>query len=439
MQIIAYGAAGEVTGSNYHLMSDAGTACLIDFGLFQGSAAVEAGNRAALQFKPDELDFVVLTHAHVDHSGKLPLLVQHGFKGPIYLTYPTRDLVEALLLDSAQIQLEESDPLYDEKDVWQTLALMYPVAFNDPIRHGDFELSFHQSGHLLGSAFVKLTSHQQTITFSGDVGRYRNNFYPDPAPIGPTDILVCESTYGNSLHRMKVDAFNELLDTVIDRFKANQTMIIPAFSVGRTTEILHGLRQMAHQTGRLDELDKIPIYLDSPLGIKALQIYRERRDYLASAFNPDFLSGPNVHLITDAGGSHALDKKDYPKLIITSGGMAQGGHILHHLQAYLPQTTTTIIFVGFQAEETIGRAILEGQPSVLIKQGQVEVKAEVIPISGFSGHGDQADLLDWIATGRPEKILLSHGEPEVIADFQAELSRQDYAVTVLMKDQPVDI
>jgi|LFRM01.1.fsa_nt_gb metallo-beta-lactamase family protein len=438
MQITAYGSAGEVTGSNIHLVTDSGTNCLIDFGLFQGSPSIEAANRLPLGFDPSEIDFVVLTHAHIDHSGRLPVLVKHGFQGPIYMTYPTRDLVEALLLDSAEIQLEESDPLYDAEDVWQTLALTYPLGYNDPIDHGEIELSFHQSGHLLGSAFVKLKADGKTITFSGDVGRYRNQYYPDPAPIGPTDVLISESTYGNSNHRKKVDAFNELLETVLDKFKQGRTIIIPAFSVGRTTEILHGLRQLADQTGRLNELDRIPVYLDSPLGIRALEIYLQRRDYLAAAFHEKYLSGPNVHLLQDPGESHALDNKTHPKLIISSGGMAQGGHILHHLEAFLPQENTSIIFVGYQAEETIGRAILEGR-DVVIADRQIEVKAEIIPISGFSGHGDQSDLSEWIATSTVKQILLSHGEPDVIHDWQNHLIDQGYQVNILHKGVPVTV
>lgn len=438
MQITAYGSAGEVTGSNFHVLTDEGTSFLVDFGLFQGSPTIEAANRLPIEFDPAALDFVILTHAHVDHSGRLPMLVQGGFRGPIYMTYPTRDLVEALLIDSAEIQLEEKDPLYSEDDVWKTLSLTYPVAFNDPISRGEIELSFHQSGHLLGSAFVKLSLEGKTITFSGDVGRYRNNFYPDPAPIGPTDIVVSESTYGNSLHRKKVDAYHELLETILDKFKQGRTIIIPAFSVGRTTEILHGLRQLAEQTGRLNELDQIPVYLDSPLGLKALEIYRERQDYLSASFDEKYLTGPNVHLLREPGESYSLDNKTYPKLIISSGGMAQGGHITHHLESFLPQETTTIIFVGFQAEETVGRAILEAQP-VIIKEREIDVKAEIIPISGFSGHGDQADLSEWIATGSPSRVLLGHGEPEVLNDWQEFLQARGYQVEVLIKSEPVTV
>lgn len=438
MQITAYGSAGEVTGSNFYIQTDDGTGFLIDFGLFQGSPAIESANYAPIEFDPSKLAFVILTHAHIDHSGRLPMLVKGGFRGPIYLSYPTRDLLEALLIDSAEIQLEESDPLYTEEDVWKTLALTYPVAFNDPINHGDIAISFHQSGHLLGSAFVKLRLEEKTITFSGDVGRYRNNFYPDPAPIGPTDIVVSESTYGNSFHRKKIDAYHELLETVIEKFRQGQTIIIPAFSVGRTTEILHGLRQLAEQTGRLNELDQIPTYLDSPLGLKALEIYRERQDYLSASFDEKYLSGPNVHLLQDPGESYSLDKKTHPKLIISSGGMAQGGHITHHLEAFLPHETTTVIFVGFQAEETVGRAILEGLP-VIIGERPVEVQAEIIPISGFSGHGDRDDLSEWIATGSPQRILLGHGEPEVLIDWQAYLASQGYQVDILTRSEAITL
>lgn len=438
MQIRAYGSAGEVTGSNYLITTNSGIQFLVDFGLFQGPAKVEAANRSPLQFDPSELDFVILTHAHIDHSGRLPILTKYGFQGKIFMTYPTRDLVEALLLDSATIQLEEAIPLYSAEDVHQTLSLIYPVDFDKVVTESGVDISFHQSGHLLGSAFVKLYLDDQTITFSGDVGRYLNGDYPDPAPIGQTDVLFTESTYGNSLHRQKSDSYTELLNVCLDRFKRGQTIIIPAFSVGRTTEILHGLRRIARQLGREDEYLDLPIYLDSPLGITALEIYRKNHEYLSKDFQLDLLDAKNIHRL-DAKQSYALDAKTHPKLIISSGGMAQGGHVTHHLKAFLPKSTTTVIFVGYQAEETLGRAIQDGENPVLIQDQSVDVKAEIITIRGFSGHGDQADLARWIHTSSPKHIYLSHGEPEVLSDWQVYLKDSGLTVDIVSKGDPIVI
>lgn len=439
MQITAYGSAGEVTGSNYYLTSDTGTSFLVDFGLFQGSKMIEAANRLPLEFDPAELDFVILTHGHIDHSGRLPMLTKLGFQGKIFMTYPTRDLVEALLLDSASIQLEEDMPLYTSDDVHQTLSLIYPLELDDEFTEKDITLSFHQSGHLLGSAFVKLHVEGKTITFSGDVGRYQNDYYPDPTPIGQTDILVTESTYGNSLHRSKDEAFQELLDAILTRFKQGRTIIIPAFSVGRTSEILHGLRKQARATNQEGAYNEIPIYLDSPLGISALNIYRKNQDQLSEHFREELLKGPNIHLLEEAEQSYGLDSKTHPKLIITSGGMAQGGHITHHLTAFLPQATTTIIFVGFQAEETVGRSLQDGMNPVLIADREVDVKAELLTIRGFSGHGDQGDLFRWIETGKPKKIYLSHGEPEVLTDWKAFLEAKGYPVEIIKKGETITL
>lgn len=440
MKITPYGSALEVTGSNYHLVTEAGTQFLIDFGLFQGGPQVSRRNSEPLAFDPAALDFVILTHAHIDHSGRLPLLAKHGFKGKVFMTYPTRDLVEPLLLDSAKIQSEETEEMiYTLEDVVDLLPSFYPLRFDERITEKEVTFSLHESGHLLGSAFVRLEAENQHLTFSGDLGRYGGLFYRDPAPAGASTCLFCESTYGNSLHPPKMQAFASLLDHILTEYRQGKTILIPAFSIGRTTEVLYGLHLQARISEQLEAFLDVPIYMDSPLAIKGLDIYLKHLGTLNESFEPDLLDLPNLKRLEEAEQSYALDKKMHPKVILSAGGMAQGGHILHHLKRFLPLETTTVIFVGYQGEDTLGRQILNGDRDVLIEKSRVHSNAKVIEVSGFSGHGDRQDLLQWIESSQAHSIVLGHGEPEVIEHFRQTLLEKGYSVQIAEHSKTISL
>ncbi|WP_459129176.1 MBL fold metallo-hydrolase [Guggenheimella bovis] len=438
MIITPEGASLEVTGSSYHFKTKESN-FVVDMGLFQGPTETKLKNRDPYTFVMKDLDFVIITHAHVDHSGRLPLLAQAGFSGKIFMSYETRDIVEALLQDSANIQSKEEDPLYTLEDYERVRSLFYPIALEKTYEEKDVRFSLHPSGHLLGSTYVTIETEGKVITFSGDLGRKNSLFYQEFTDPKDSDVLFLESTYGMSLHPPIEQAFMKLFETIMIQFSKGHTVIIPAFSIGRTAEILYGLHKYAIDHNVTDVFYDIPIYIDSPLAIKGLDLYKQNYDAMNPNFKAELLNLPNVNVLKEAEQSFILDKKTTPKVIISSSGMAEGGHIQHHLQSFLPFSNTTVIFVGYQAEETVGREILEGKKVVRIQELEVENNATIIKVPGFSGHGDQADLLSFVRQANPKKIILTHGEKETIDGFKIFLEGEGYEVEVAERFKEIEI
>lgn len=439
MKLTFLGAAGEVTGSSFLLEAD-GVRVLVDCGMFQGGREAETKNRARFAFDPKTLDCVLLTHAHIDHSGLLPRLVAAGYTGPVYATAATCDLLEVMLTDSAHIQEKEAEwaqkakargaarpPLYTLTEVQRTLRQLKPVAYGVEVTpHPALRCIFRDAGHIIGAAIIELWvqdgAHSRKIVFSGDIGQPNRPLVRDPTPITEADVLVVESTYGNRLHKSMDDTQAELEHAVTDtltRKKGN--VIIPAFAVGRTQEILYLLVDLYRQ-GRLPEMD---IYVDSPMALKATDITAKHwalLDKEAAALLQWMKRGrgkPRIHFVQDVLESTALQNIKHGAVIISASGMCNAGRIKHHLRHNLGRRDSTILIVGFQAAGTLGRRIVDGVKNVKIFGIPVPVKADVYTIGGLSAHGDQAALLAWLANFKraPRRTFVVHGEQDTAAIF----------------------
>jgi metallo-beta-lactamase family protein len=439
MKLSFLGAAGEVTGSSF-LLEAPGLRVLVDCGMFQGGREADARNRAPFAFAPESLDLVLLTHAHIDHSGLLPRLVAQGFRGRIHATAATADLLQVMLADSAHIQDKEKEwrdkaggrgagrpPLYTLAEVQRTLRQLSPVEYDAELalRPG-LRCRFRDAGHIIGSAIIELwvddggSTHK--LVFSGDLGQPGRPLVRDPTPIPDADVLVVESTYGNRLHKSLEDTLAELEHAVSDtltRKKGN--VIIPAFAVGRTQEILYLLVDLYRQ-GRLPEME---IYVDSPMALKATDITARHWDLLdkdAAAmlrWMQKRRGRPRIHFVEDAVESAGLRHIKRGAVILSASGMCNAGRIKHHLRHNLGRRESTVIIAGFQAEGTLGRRIVDGAKSVRLFGIPVPVKADIYTIGGLSAHADQAALLGWLGHFRrpPRRSFIVHGERDTAAVF----------------------
>ncbi|MFZ0821795.1 MAG: MBL fold metallo-hydrolase [Candidatus Acidiferrales bacterium] len=454
------GAAGCVTGSKY-LVEANGKRLLVDCGLFQGTKELRQRNWAVLPESAASIDWVVLTHAHLDHTGWLPRLLEQGFKGPIYSNAATRELCAILLPDSGHIQEEDAEyaqrkgysshkpalPLYTEQDARQTLT-----RFAENPRTGVFAISpefsvrQHDAGHILGSASLELTitesGRKTVVLFSGDIGRYDQPILKDPEPPPPADILLCETTYGDRDHPSD-PKFEELVGTVNRVVKRGGVMVLPAFAVGRTQQLMYVLRQL-EDAGRIPRL---PVYVDSPMAINVTSLYLAHHEDHDLEFNKEEAAGDplnmrTVHLTPLAQDSKKINDVHNPCIIISASGMATGGRVLHHLLQRLPDPKNAVLLAGFQAEGTLGRALLEGAKSVRIFGENVLVGAEIIDLKQFSAHAGQSELLRWISgfATPPRQTFLVHGEPPAAAAFQKVLTaRPGWRATVAQYLQTIDL
>jgi metallo-beta-lactamase family protein len=424
-----HGAAETVTGSKY-LLESGKARVLIDCGIFQGLKELRLRNWDKLPFEASSVDCVVLTHAHIDHTGYLPRLVKLGFSGPIFCTSATQDLTELLLLDSARNQEEEADyanqagyskhrpalPLFDARDVSKTVQRLKAVPPQEWHKAaGPIWYRYHDSGHLLGAAMIEVEVRESDtpvrLLFSGDVGRYNAPLYHDPAPPPACDYLICESTYGDRDHPPGA-VLDQLAEVVQAAIRRGGVLVVASFAVGRTQQLIFLLRALIEQ-GRLPE---IPIYIDSPMAINATSIYTAHRaDHDLSEFeltsNRSVLDGHEVHLARSVQESKRLNSLRGPAVIISSPGMMTGGRILHHLKFRLPDARNTILAGGFMAAGTRGRDLQEGRRTIRIHGQDVPVRAAVASMSGLSGHADRSELLKWLRPlPPPKRVFLTHGE-----------------------------
>jgi metallo-beta-lactamase family protein len=441
MKLTFLGAAGEVTGS-CTLVDAGGSRFLVDCGMFQGGREARAKNEAPFAFDPRSIDFVLLTHAHIDHSGLLPRLVAQGYRGPIYATAATCDLLQVMLMDSAYIQEKEAEwsrearpgqrgdgngePLYTAAQALQALKLLRPVDYDREVKPGDgVRCVYRDAGHILGSAIIEIRagSPERTakIVFSGDIGSPARPIVRDPARITEADVLIVESTYGNRLHRSLDATLAELehaTNYTLKRKRGN--IIVPAFAVGRTQDLLYLLADM-QRTGRIPELD---VYVDSPMAMKATEITLRHLDILdretATLIAQMRRSGrgPRIHFVQDIEESIRLQRIEHGALIIAASGMCDAGRIKHHLRQNLPRPECTILITGFQAAGTLGRRLVDGAKEVRIFGIPVPVRAEIYTIGGLSAHADQAALLAWLRHfQRPPQTYVVHGESETAKAF----------------------
>jgi metallo-beta-lactamase family protein len=440
------GAAQTVTGSKF-LLEVEGSRALIDCGLFQGLKELRSRNWQTLPLNVKSINWVLLTHAHIDHTGYLPRLVRDGFDGPVYATTATADLLQLLLPDSAKLQEEEADyanrkgyskhkpalPLYSEADARAALKLVRSVPYNEEVRLNKFlTVRFVSVGHILGSSYIEAEitePHQQPVKviFSGDVGRYDEPILNDPTPAFETDYLLLESTYGDRLHA-EGNAKDELAEIINRTAERGGKIIIPAFAVGRTQLLVYYLRELEDE-GRIPVL---PVIVDSPMGASATKLYAKHKSDHDSDMqrlekagdNP--LATQNFSLVQGRNGSKAINAMQGPAIIVSASGMATGGRVLHHLAQHLPDPASAVIFVGYQGAGTRGRRLQDGEKEVKIHGQMVPVRARIESIGSLSAHADANELLRWLGNfSRPPKTtFIVHGEPEASAALGERIVRE---------------
>ncbi len=422
MKLTFLGGAGTVTGSKI-LLEINYKKILIDCGLFQGLKELRLKNWDKLPVDLNELDLVILTHAHLDHSGYLPVLIKNGYKGEIYCTEATKDLTEIILLDSGKIQEEDAKrgnkyeytkhkpakPLYDVEDAKKVILHLKTFELNKwNTIDEEIQFKFLNSGHILGSAFVLIKVNEKIIAFSGDIGRKKPILLPQFEYIEKANYLVIESTYGNRIHK-DISITDELNKYIKHTYSKKGILIIPTFSVERAQEIIYLLSILKREK----KLPNIPIYLDSPMGVNATEVYFKHEN-IHNLSKKDVKSMLNtVHLISNISTSKAVVNDDAPKIVLAGSGMLTGGRVLHYLDKYIEDKKNSILIVGFQAEGTRGRALLAGDSEIKFFGKFHKINAEIFKINAFSGHADQSELLDWLKHFKRAPVLtfINHGEP----------------------------
>ncbi len=409
MRLTFHGAAGEVTGSCFEV-DTGGVRFLVDCGMFQGGAAAEAKNRA-FAFDPRDIAFVLLTHAHIDHSGLIPRLAARGFRGAVYATAPTCDLAAVMLPDSGYLQEKEAEweggtPLYTQGEARSSLTHFLPVEYDAELRpHASIRCRFRDAGHILGSSIVEIFLEGRKLVFSGDLGQPGRPIVNDPAPIAAADVLLVESTYGDREHKTLAQTIDELAYALNDTLRSRRgNVIIPAFAVGRTQEVLYLIAELCRE-GRVPEHD---LYVDSPMALAATKITAKYSDW-----RPQADGGPRIRFTEDLADSMKINAVRAGAVIVSASGMCEGGRIKHHLRHNIARAECAIVFVGFQAAGTLGRRIVDGATSVRLFGEEHEVRARVFTIGGLSAHADRAALLGWLGHFRkpPRQTWVVHGEP----------------------------
>jgi metallo-beta-lactamase family protein len=426
MKLTFHGAARSVTGSR-HLLEIRGKRLLLDCGLVQGHREEAARRNRHFGFDPREIDAVVLSHAHIDHSGALPALVKAGFRGPIFATPATADLAAVMLEDSAFIQLRDvetvrkyggrpPEPLYGPDDVRRTVALFRPIPYGREVEAlPAVKLDFHDAGHMLGSSLVRLRAEGRTLVFSGDLGRASLPILRSPELLTGADALICESTYGNRTHPPEEDEERELAALVRRVVERKGKIIIPAFAVGRTQHLTYRLKRLQ---GRIPE---VPVFVDSPLATDVTDIYRRHPECHEPGTweKGDPFGFAMLKYTRSKDESKRLNSLDGPAIIIAASGMCESGRVLHHLQNHAPFERNCILFVGYQAEHTLGRRILDGQKLVRVYGREVEVRAEIAKMDGLSAHADRGGLEALVNAHKKtlRDAFIVHGEPEAAEAF----------------------
>jgi len=416
------GGVGTVTGSKY-LLETAGKKILVDCGLFQGLKQLRLRNWDRFPIDPAHIDAVVLTHAHLDHSGYLPLLVKNGFRGPVFCTSGTRDLCRILLPDSGYLMERDADfanrhgfskhkpalPLYTENDARNCLEQFVPKKFNHRFEAAqNIHIQFHPAGHILGAAIIAVDMGKSKLVFSGDLGRTGDPIMRDPSPITQADYLVVESTYGDRTHE-PTDPQDALAEVITATAQRGGVILIPTFAVGRAQTLLYHLEQLK----RARRIPMLPVYLDSPMAVNASDVFCEYfGEHRLNAEKCRSLCSV-AHYVRDAEESKSLDRHKMPMVILAASGMATGGRVLHHLKVFAPDPRNTILFAGYQAAGTRGAAMLAGAQAIKIHGAYVPVNAEVKNLTMLSAHADKVEILNWLKNFEkpPRMTFITHGEP----------------------------
>ena len=454
MKVEFLGGVRTVTGSAT-LFEKGALKWLVDCGMFQGGKEIEKNNDHTGPYHPRDLSYILLTHAHIDHSGLIPKLVRDGFRGKVVCTKATLDLCEVLLKDSGHIQEMEAEwqnrkrrrsgkegtsPLYTVKDAERSLRYFFPVPYNEIISlDNGLKVRFQDAGHILGSAIIELWigegGVEKKLVFSGDLGNSGQPIVRDPAWVREADLLWLESTYGNRLHKSREATVEELLKVVQEAITHQAKVIIPAFAVERTQDIIYTLSQFMRQ-GRIPSL---PVYIDSPLAISATEIFKRNADCFDQETEAILLRGespldlPEIIYTRTTEESKAINESEGPGIIIAGSGMCDAGRIKHHLKHHLWRKDSHIVFIGYQGEGTIGRRIVDGAESIRLFGEWVAIKAHIHTLGGFSAHADQKGLLGWLShfENRELEVIINHGEEKISMEFAKTIQeRFDFKISI---------
>ena len=447
-----YGGVGSVTGANFVLApnNDIDAArTMVDCGLMQGCDFCDEKNREDFAYDPATIDYLFVTHAHIDHIGRIPKLVQDGFSGPIYSTPTTKEMAKLMFDDALSImhfEKEEKElaPLYAQGDVTDAMSFWETIPYYEHHNIGGYDIYLKDAGHILGSAMIELTHNDRKIVFTGDLGNSPSILLRDTDAVTDASYMVMESVSGDRNHPPEYRRREKLRDIINNTMARGGTVLIPAFSIERTQELLYALNELIEG----GELDPVPVYLDSPLAIEVTRIYKQKQDIFKEAVRDDMVSGDkifdfsNLHLTESVEASKEINTHDEPKIIIAGSGMSEGGRILHHEKRYLPDADSTILFVGYQAPKSRGRKIQEGADTIRIHDDTIPVRANIAEISSFSAHKDSDDLLAFVSetADTAEEIFVTMGEPKSsthlaqrIRDFlgvQAKVPKEGEQVTI---------
>lgn len=426
VKITFHGGAGGVTGSNFLVepVSDPTTKILVDCGLFQGDKTDDAKNEEPWPYQPEEITALFITHAHLDHIGRIPLLVRAGFKGVIYSTAPTKDIADLSLRDSlglmnkgASDTNQEDNPFfYTEADIKKAMKLWQTIGYHEPVTVGPITAVLRDSGHILGSSMIEMMIDGRKLIFTGDLGNSPTPLLPDAEKVSDADYLVMESVYGDRDHEDRTNRREKLEDVIESTMQSGGTLIIPAFSIERTQEILYEIERMMENS----KIPLVPVFIDSPLAIATTKIYKKHKNFLNERVRSEIRSGddlfgfPQLKLSLTTEESKAIIRSSPRKIIIAGSGMSNGGRIIHHEKDFLPDAKSTLLLVGYQSVGTLGRYLQDGAKVVKILGQEVPVKAKVVNIGGYSAHRDGTGLLNFVADTKDtlKKVFVVMGEPK---------------------------
>ena len=442
MKLTFLGAVKSVTGSNY-LLESGDTKILVDCGLHQGSRYCEEHNYEKFAFDPKEIKAVFISHAHIDHTGRLPQLVRSGFQGKIYSTHPTKDMAEALLVDSEHLLREEAEkhgkpPLYTIADVTKTVGFWQKLSYHEKLTIGPFVVELYDAGHVLGSASVVVEAEGKRIVFSGDLGNVPAPFIRPTEYIPDVDYALIESVYGGRIHERSAERKDMLEDAIEETVLSKGVLLLPAFALERTQEMIFELNELIEH-GRIT---RIPVFIDSPLAIKLTAVYQKYSEdphYFSDdsikqiGRGDQIFNFPGLRMTLTTEESKAINDAPSPKVIMAGSGMSNGGRILHHERRYLSDPANTIVFVGHQGQGTLGRLILDGATSVKMFGEMIPVRCKKRVISGYSAHADQPQLMKWVDAmrDRVQKVFVVQGEEEQANELAVKL-RDELAVNAVV-------
>lgn len=449
MRLTFHGGAGSVTGANY-LVEHEGYRLLVECGLLQGTDYCHNKNFQEFPYDAADIDAVAVTHAHIDHTGLLPKLVNRGFTGTIHSTEPTKDFAELLLLDSEHILAQAAqrcgtEPLYGEKDIIKTLRQWHTHAYGTAVKAGPFTIRFYDAGHIIGSACVLVEAGGKKLLFSGDLGNIANPILPEKASLKGLrpDYALIESTYGDREHEPTAERSDKLKAFIKKIINRGGTLLIPAFALERTQQLLLELNDLVEHK----EIPPIPVYLDSPLAIKLTTVYQKYKESFRPEIREQIANGddifnfPGLHTTLTREESMEINNHSEPKIIIAGAGMSHGGRIQHHELRYLPDEKSGILFVGYQSEGSLGRAIVDGARRVRINGDEIPVNAEVHSVSGYSAHADRSELLRWAndLDGALKKIFVVQGDEAAAQALAEELQRHGLPAVLPEAGQTVEL